>query len=244
MLRTILISLLLLSGAPAFSSDASRVIEGNRDIKTADAVLSGKEEWFNRALNLCVENGYCQDSFFIRATIEPDGTVSDCQLIGSDIKNPKIADIFCKVTKSATFSPHESRFVFEYPILVRIFAKNGKDTCPPSMGTRDSNARLVVQCLDYHLKVLNSLQQSLIRIYKAPAADVTGNITLEVVINSAGKASKIKVPESSIRDRNFVSIIRETVYRINFGPSSKKTTHKLLFSVPFDRVESMEDPRS
>lgn len=242
MFRTTLISLLLLFVTPSFADNAIKTIAGSRDTATVAAALSAKEEWFRRAINVCVEEDYCQKSFAIRTTIEPDGSISDCQLVNSDIKKPSIADLFCKVAKSTKFAPHDSRFVFEFPILVRIFAKDGKESCPENLGNRDSNATFVAQCLDSYLEVINSIQQSLIRIYKTPEADVTGSIALELTIKPSGKASKIKVIETSIHDHNLVDNIKAIIEQINFGPSNEKTAHNLFFSVPFDGMKSAEGP--
>lgn len=219
--------------ALAGGAGAVEVIEGGVNAAPYDAALAQRMAWFQRAVNVCIEQEDCDKPIVMRISLAPAGNVTDCRLLETDIRTPETANLFCQIVRSTPFPAAANPVVIEHRLAVRQVLKDGRARCAPALGNRVDNPAFVRQCLDDLLSVLNAERSSEHHQFGAPLEDMSGSMHLRLTIKANGKVSDVDVLESNIKGWNFRRTIVRIVEAIDFGPAPKRETHEVVFQVPF-----------
>lgn len=238
-MRASLLTVLLLALLPLpAQADSVQIVAGTADANAYQEAIDAQGQWFQRAVNVCVQADYCRRPLTLRLDVGTDGRALACAVTDSDIRNAATRDLFCKVALATAFPAGATPVTAEFKMGVHIFGQDRYERCPAELGTRRENPAQVRQCLTGFLGVLNAMQSAEINQYKQAPAEVSGRLRVRLEIAASGKVKDVDVLENSIPSWNFRRGVVRTLERIHFGPADRREDHEIIFSVPFAGLES------
>src|SRR6218665_2635341 len=80
-------------------ADSIEMLEGKADANAYVSALEKQGEWMQRAFNVCAGRESCRSPLQLQFRVTPEGKVSRCDLIKSDITHTDTANLFCLVVK-------------------------------------------------------------------------------------------------------------------------------------------------
>ncbi|MDF3031951.1 MAG: hypothetical protein K0R03_2509 [Moraxellaceae bacterium] len=233
----ILLALVLVASAASATAAALRIVEGEADVQGYEQALAKQGQWFQRAINVCVEREYCEKPVVMQMKVDTDGRARDCQLVNSDIKDAQTAGLFCSIIRNTAFPPGNAPVTAEFALTVQVVGKDGRERCPAELGSRRDTPGLVRQCLNHFLDVINSERSSEAHQYGARLEDMTGRMQVKISIAPSGKVRDVDVVHTDIKAWNFRRGIVRLIEIIDFGPADRRETHEVVFRVPFEGIE-------